>query len=212
MATLGKALLGHSALWNGSAQFLIDALQLGGDARDHISRYLGYGDADVARVLSCTDSRATVIAASEISDGEGHVYSLPLPPSLSGKTGNRRVIVTLAWFTPINPLNRDYRKAALWFQAPDSPLSADRSSSNFRTVQRGTLQHEVFEGDDAVGYIDGAMLRVKVNCRADAGRLIEAIPYALAVTLETAEELNVRVYEEIRDRLRIVVPVNPHTA
>ncbi len=42
---------------------------------------------------------------------------------------------------------------------------------DWQTVRRGTLQHEIFEGSDAVEFVDGASVRIKVNCRADAGTL-----------------------------------------
>jgi hypothetical protein len=75
-------------------------------------------------------------------------------------------------------------------------------------VRRGTLQHEIFEGDEAVAYMDGTNVRVKVNCRADAGLLIEPVPYALAVTLETAESLRVPVYAEVAERVRVETAVH----
>ena len=35
------------------------------------------------------------------------------------------------------------------------------------TIRRGTMQHEIFEGVAAVVHVDGATMRLKVNCRAD---------------------------------------------
>ena len=207
LTVLAKALLAHASSWGDAAAFLSTALGLGSDGRDHLSRYLGYGSVELNRVLSCEDSRVTVISAGEIADGEGHVYTLPLPPTLSGKVGRRRIIVTLAWLSPTNALHRDYRRAALWFQAPDSAVSTVRNEGDWRTVQRGTLQHEIFEGDDAVAFVDGATLNLKINCRADAGKLEERVPYAIAVTLEAEELLQVPVYEEVRARLRVQVPI-----
>lgn len=58
---------------------------------------------------------------------------------------------------------------------PESALNADRICVDWQTVQRGTLQHEIFEGESAVAYIDGATVKLKVNCRADAGRLDEGL-------------------------------------
>ena len=138
-------------------------------------------------VFSAVRVTGTVISASTIGEDEGHLYELPLPPSLSGIVGIRRLVVSLAWFTPINPLHRDYRRAGLWVSSPESALNTDRVCADWQTVQRGTMQHEIFEGDDAVAFIDGATIRFGVNCRADAGRSYERIPYGLAVTLETAE-------------------------
>ncbi len=203
LAVLTKALLAHGSSWTESAEALRQSLQLGNDFRDHIARYLGYGAVRLERVLACENHRVTVISAAEIADGEGHLYELPLPPSLSGVVGVRRLTVTLAWFTPINPLHRDYRRAGLWVSTPASALNVDRRCADWQTVQRGTMQHEIFEGDAVVAYIDGAAVRLKVNCRADAGRLDDPIPYALAVTLEAGEDLGVPIYQEVAERINL---------
>jgi hypothetical protein len=203
LAVLTKVLLVHGSSWTEAADAMQQFLQLGRDYRDHIARYLGYGAVQLERVLGCENHRVTVISASEIGDGEGHVYELPLPPSLSGIVGIRRITVSLAWLTPINPLHRDYRRAGLWVSALECPLRAGRMHVDWQTVQRGTMQHEIFEGDEAVAYIDGATARIKVNCRADAGRLDDRIPYAIAVTLETAEALRIPVFEEVEERIRL---------
>jgi hypothetical protein len=203
LAVLTKVLLVHGSSWTEAAEALRESLNLGRYYRDHVSRYLGYGAVQLDRVLGCNEHRVTVISASEIRNEEGHVYELPLPPSLSGVVGLRRLTVSLAWLTPINPQHRDYRRAGLWLSTPESSLQASRMYADWQTVQRGTMQHEVFEGDDAVAYVDGQMLRVKVNCRADAGSLVERVPYALAVTLETAEALRIPVYQEVAERVRL---------
>jgi hypothetical protein len=203
VTVLTKALLVHGSSWTEAAEALRQNLQLGRDYRDHIARYFGYSAARLKRVLGCENHRVTVISASTIGEDEGHVYELPLPPTLSGIVGIRRLVVSLAWFTPINPLDRDYRRAGLWVSTPESALNTDRVCADWQTVQRGTMQHEIFEGDDAVAFIDGATIRLKVNCRADAGRLDERAPYGLAVTLEAAEALRVPVYQEVAERINL---------
>jgi hypothetical protein len=65
------------------------------------------------------------------------------------------------------------------------------------------MQHEIFAGDAAVAYLDGPSVMIKANCRADAGRLDDRIPYAIAVTLETADDLRVPVFEEITERINL---------
>lgn len=207
LAVLTKTLIAHGSSWTEAADALRQSLQLGDDFRDHIARYLGYGAVRLERVLGCENHRITVISATEIGDGEGHLYELPLPPSLSGIVGVRRLTVTLGWFTPINPLHRDYRRAGLWVSKPDSSLNVSRVGADWQTVQRGTMQHEIFEGDAAVAYVDGASIRLKVNCRADAGRLDDRIPYALAVTLEAGEDLRVPVYQEVAERINLQTEV-----
>ncbi len=207
LAVLTKALLVHGSAWTGAAAVLRQSLQLGDNHRDHISRYFGYGAVHLERVLACEENRVTVISAARIAKDEGHVYELPLPPSLSGLVGLRRLVISLAWLTPINPQHRDYRRAALWVSSPESALRTKRICADWQTVQRGTLQHEIFEGESAVAFIDGDSVRIKVNCRADAGKLDERIPYALAVTMETAENLRVPVYAEVAQRINVEATV-----
>jgi hypothetical protein len=206
-----KCLLVHSCAWNDAAAFLrplVEEMNPEANIREQLARFMGYGKVDVGRVLACTEHRATIIGTGDLGDGEGHVYSVPLPPSLSGLVGRRRLTVTLAWFSPINPLHRGYRSAALWFEAPDFRVfQLSRLEGDHRAVQRGTAHHEIFEGERAVPFLDGTSIRIKVNCRADAKPLPDRVPYALAVTLEAAEELAVAIYDEVRVRLAVPVPI-----
>jgi len=86
-------------------------------------------------------------------------------------------------------------------------LAPKRTDAYWQAVTRGTVQHEVLEGQRAVDFQDGDMIVIKVNCRADAGEITAPIRYGLAVSLEVAEGISLPLYEEIRNRLRIRVPV-----
>ena len=84
--------------------------------------------------------------------------------------------------------------------------------ADHRAVQRGTVQHEVLEGSNAVAFHDGDSIVIKVNCRADAGDITEPIRYGLAVTLELAEDISIPlvrlpIYQEVRERLVVRIPV-----
>ena len=158
----------------------------------------------MAKVMVCTDQRVTVLGVGKLDDGEGQEFLLPLPPSLSAVTEKRRLTVTLAWLTPVNSTRQKYRIAHLWF-SPKNNLATDRICADHRAVQRGTVQHEVLESAKAVDFQDGDGIAIKVNCRADAGDIPEPIRYALAVTLEVAEGIDIPVYQEVRNRLRIRV-------
>ena len=70
--------------------------------RDYLGRFLGYGLANVSKVLFCTEQRVTVLGVGTLEDGYAEEFSLPLPPSLSAKAENRRLTITLAWITPTN--------------------------------------------------------------------------------------------------------------
>jgi hypothetical protein len=50
-------------------------------------------------------------------------------------------------------------------------------------------------------------LAIQVNCRKDAGKIEEPVPYGLVVSLEVAEGIDVAVYEEVRQRIAVPVEV-----
>jgi hypothetical protein len=172
---------------------------------DYVGRFLGYGLADIAKVMACTDQRVTILGVGELEDGEGHEFVFPLPPSLSAVTHKRRLTITLAWLSPVNCTRQNYRIAHLWFN-PKNDLAPDRTCADHDAVQRGTVQHEVLEGGKAVDFQEGDTIIIKVNCRADGGDIPEAVRYGLAVTLEVAEGIDIPIYQEVKDRLRIRVP------
>jgi hypothetical protein len=211
-AVVVKALLAHGAEW-GSAGDLFDGClrtdDNGRNLRNIIAQHLGFGIADIERVKDCTERRATAIGFGAMTNESGHLYRFPLPPSLSGIPGLRRLIVTLAWFSPINVRHGKYRRANLWFDRVEKELDVDRCDGDWRGVRRGTLQHEVFEGERAAVFTDGDAIAIRVNGRAEAGDLNDAVPYGLAVSLEVGETLSVPVFDEVRTRIRPAVKVQP---
>ena len=205
---LTKSLLVHGAAWGSVLSTYETALKNAANRRifrEYVGRFLGYGEANIARVMSCTEERVTVLGYGELNDGEGAVFSLPLPPSLSAIGDRRRLTITLAWLSPINSRRQAYRVAHLWFD-PRNIIAPSRLFADHRAVQRGTLQHEVLEGDHAEAFQNGASVPIQVNCRSDAGDIRDPIRYGLAITLEIVDNIPQRVtplpiYEEIRDRL-----------
>jgi hypothetical protein len=207
-AVLLKALLVHGADWADAGvlyESILHNTQNSATFTDYVGRFLGYGMANMAKVTACTDQRVTVLGVGELSDGEGHDFIFPLPPSLSAVTHKRRLTITLAWLSPVNSTRQNYRIAHLWFN-PKNDLAGKRICADHDAVQRGTVQHEVLESEKAVDFQDGDTITIKVNCRADAGDIPEPIRYALAVTLEVAEGIDIPIYQEVRDRLRVRVP------
>ena len=172
------------------------------------ARYLGYGTPDIKRVIECTERRATALGYGSIRKDEKHEFMFPLPPSLSGLNEERSLIITLAWFSPINPDSRKYRKANLSFDPPDDEAGVKRINAHWQHVKNGTVQHEVLEGNEVVTYQDGESLEIDVVCRQDAGSLDESVNYGLAVTLEVAEEVEIPIYEEIRQRIEVPIPID----
>lgn len=202
---LVKALLVHGAGWGDHSTTLDEVLREGSNdqkLKTRIARFLGYGVADLTRVLDCTDHRATLIGCERLRAEESHDYAIPLPPGLGGRTEWRRFTITLAWLSPINPQHHKYRQAQLWFDPPRTPLRVSRRQAEWQSVRRGTIQHEVLEGDDACVITEGDTMKLTVNCRPDAGRLKEPVPYAIAVSLEVAQGVDIALYDEVRARLR----------
>lgn len=204
-----KALLAHGASWGDEEDFLDNVFD-GPDSgakrwwriKHACAQFLGYGPADFERGTVCTDERVIVLGCGTLKSDEGHVYHVPIPPALHAQTVRRRLTVTLAWFTPINPRHRDYRVADLWCDPPRTFLQVNRIDAHHDAVTRGTLQHEVLEGERAVSVVDGDTMPVQVNCRYMAGsKIVEGVPYALLVSLECAHPLGVSIYDQVKTRI-----------
>lgn len=215
MALWLRTLLAHSTSWSAGAFELVQrALRTESNARtftDEVSALLAFGKVDADRVIACTAERATILAGGSIGANERFMHRMPLPPSLNAHTAWRRLTITLSWFSPINPTHRRYRCAYLWFEAPaQRELVVQRRGVDWQAVRRGTLQHEVLEGEQGVINIaPDAVLDVPVSCIADAGALDERVAYAMAVTLEVAPGVNTKIYDEVRARVLPRVPVRP---
>ena len=206
---LMKTLLAHGASWAGAQGRYETALKNAQNSktfREYLGRFLGYGLVDVGKVGTCSKQRVTILGFGELGDGEGDDFTFPLPVSLSAVAERRRLTITLGWLSPINAARQSNRVAHLWFN-PKNGIAPSRQFADHRAVQRGTLQHEVLEGEDATVFKDGESISLRVNCRGDAGDVVTAVRYGLAMTLEVAEGVDIAVYQEVRDRLRVAVDV-----
>ena len=217
MAVLIKTLLVHSAKQDTDVVDLLT--QSVGASRSRkrkeiLSRYIGYGNANVDRVLHCTEQRGTVIGFGEIAVNQAHEYHFPLPISLSARKTKIQMLVTLAWFSPINPKHRNLREAKLELKPSELwdkiPLRLKRKDSDNYQVLRGTVQHEVLEHTtlSTSAYEEDSHISLQVTCKADATDSLEdKIPYGLAVTLEVED--SIQIYDEIRQKLKLSVPIKP---
>lgn len=204
-----KAMLVHGCSWGdvgNRLEGILSANHSSKEIKSWISRWLGYGLPDIQRVQECNAQRATLLGFGSLGDDQAHAFRLPLPPSLSAVTHVRRLTVTLAWFTPVMSTTQKYRGAKLWFESKHG-ITEDRQDADWQAVRRGTIQHEVFEGDQAVPFADGETIKIQVNCAKDAGEFTAPIAYGLAVSLEVAENVNVAVYDEVKARVAVPVQV-----
>lgn len=203
-AVMIKALLAHGAsLGNIEGQVLAARpdVEHWHAQRRLVSRYAGYGVADVERALTCTEQRATMLGVGELRNEKAWEFRVPIPEALNATLVKRRLTVTLSWFTPTNARHSKYRAARLWVDVSVEALRLERSEGEWRQLQLGTLQHEVFEGEGAVPVVPGQSMVVRVNCLADAGRLDSPVEFALCVSLEVAEGVALPIYEQVRARI-----------
>ena len=217
-SVLLKALMVHSARWDPDA---VDALKdvIGENGtlhweheRDEVSRFLGFGCPDVERVIDCAESRATLIGWNTIGPKETDRYDIPLPVELEGVHGFRALNVTIGWLTPITHSHRMYRLAKFRVgPGGDKNYSIGVSNAKIQpshnALGKGTIYHHRWEGEDAADFVNEGNLVIDVTCSPAAGELDEDVPYGVAVTLEVGPEIDIQVYERIRDRLRVAVRV-----
>ncbi|MDM8515661.1 S8 family peptidase [Desulfobacterales bacterium HSG16] len=204
-----KALLVHGCCWGDIGNRISDVLrnpENSSQLQSLVSRWTGYGVPRLDRVQTCTDQRATLLGFGQLSDGNAHIFRLPLPPALGSSREWRRLTVTLAWLSPIAANTQKYRISSLWFEVSGVSLATNRKegcggTTGWRAVRRGTVQHEIFEGQKAEPFMDGEVIEIKVNCRKDAGKIQNPIAYGLAVSLEVSEGVDIAVYNEIRTRI-----------
>ena len=214
MGLLLKALLTHTAEWPVQTEALC-AKALTSDVdrsrlKDHLAGVLGYGVLRPTRGASCTATRATAVGGGTIGKDRRQVHRFPIPICLHARNEWRRLTLTLAWFTPISSTDRRYRIARLRLESPkgDSPLNVTGGQVHGDAAVRGTVQHLVLErAKSAMLVNDDQVVEFGVTCAEDAFELTAPIPYAVIVSLETAHETGLPIYEQVAAALRVRVPV-----
>lgn len=207
-AILLKAMLTHSASWESIADKL--ALTMGSSPKQ-LSMWLGNGIPDISRVIECTKERITLIGLGALKKDEGDIFKLPLPVDFSSRLMKRKLTVTLSYLSPVAPNKQAYRGAQLWFNIDDGGkgLAPDRLNTEWQAVRKGSLQHEIFIGENPIVWNDDDLI-IKVNCKEEASKIKTAIPYCLFVSFEVAEGFDVDLYADVsaRIRQRVQIPNN----
>lgn len=207
-AILLKAMLTHGASWTTIADKVAAAT---GDPVKKLCKWLGNGIPNIGRVVECTKERITLIGLGALKKEKGDIFKLPLPVDFSTRLLKRKLTVTLAYLSPIAANKQAYRSAQLWFTIDDGQkgLVPERQNTEWQAVRKGTLQHEIFIGENPIVWNDNDLI-IKVNCRQEAGKFREAIPYCLFVSFEVAEGFNVDLYTDVTTKIRqrVQIPNN----
>lgn len=201
---LVRALLAHACSWGDWWAELGPDLPVGRDRR-RLTPLLGYGRIDPERSRGAVN-RAVVIAGNSIGMDERHSYDLPLPPSIRSKAEWHRVGITLAYWAPVTHGLKRYRASKVFFTTSNAKtisklVGGDRIDAYYRAVVRGSLQHEVIEGDKSLGFFGDATFPIHVECMKDGQNnsgQTSRIRYALVASIETAAETSTTVHDEVR--------------
>jgi hypothetical protein len=216
-AVIIKALLAHGCAWQATGA-LLDAIyppverKRWARRRETITRFVGFGRIDLSRVLTAEGSRITLLADDVIKHDQLHEYAIPIPRAMTDNREIRRIILTLAWSSPIEPASTRYRGIGLDIVDQDGGRNfwegvKGATQPHPDAGRRGTLQHLVLEGSKLVRAAGTGAIFVGVQARAAISSFEDSMaPYALAVTLEMAQpvrqDLNADVAARIRPKIR----------
>ena len=117
--------------------------------KSELNQYLGYGLVDEKRIHACTDQQATLLHSGILKDKESHIYDFPLPDCLALSSELRRVIVTVAWFSPINAQSAEYNGAKLWVSGVNKQkLKLSEGDYYHPHLGKGSSFHVAYKGDE----------------------------------------------------------------
>lgn len=169
--------------------------------KSDLNQFLGFGVVDEERIHACNDQQATMLYTNELEHEGSHVYQFPLPLCLNATNVNRRVIVTLAWFSPTNPASIKYNGSKLWVSgANKQDLQVPEGDYYHSHTQNGTAFHAVYTGKKVSDLSVGDLLTIQVNCRERAGVTGKSIQYALMVTVD-APGSQLPIYSQVKARV-----------
>ena len=225
LALLTRVLAINASRWPDAAKALYaaeNATQSGRfqQAAEEVARHFGYGFLDAELMREAPLHGVTLVGLGQIRKDRGTIFDMPLPSSLSGDRVHRSMLVSLTWFSPVEPARAKYRLAALEAIAADGDVLEDDAEDKdwnlamkseppaVALLKRGTAwsRRLVHKRLHAPAYGDGATLPIRVQCRDASGGGLDPdldISFAIAVTLEVAATAEYDVREEIRDQLLV---------
>ncbi|MEH6461713.1 S8 family peptidase [Chitinimonas sp. JJ19] len=208
-----KALLVHGCRWGAIGELLDATYQPRGPGmharrRETITRFLGFGQADLTRVANGEANRITLIGEDCIQAGQRHGYKLPIPASMVNNREVRTITITLAWTCPTTHTTSDPRGVVLKLCGPDGSSSywdgvstEGRAQPSTAAGGRGTVIHVIHSGKKLIKNPDGT-LSIYVQATSKVGFEKEKAPYAVAITLELAQQQRSQLYQQVLQAVR----------
>ena len=225
LALLTRALAINAGRWPDAAKELYAAEMAARRGRfqqagEEVARHFGYGFLDPDLMRGAPLHGVTLVGLGQVRKDRGTIFDMPLPSSLSGDSVHRSMLVTLTWFSPVEPARARYRLAALEAISADVDEFEDDAEDKHwnlamkseppavAIIKRGTAwsRRLVHNRVHAPEFDDAATLPVRVQCRDASGGGLDPdldIRFAIAVTLQVAATAEYDVHEEIQDQLLI---------
>ncbi len=205
-AVLLKAMLCHGAEHNEAiTKYLEKQLKTDHNKRTFrsvVNQFVGFGHVNEGRIHGCKQSQATLLGTGTITEGECLGFAVPLPACLAASTEQRRLVVTIAWLSPVNARHNDYRGAQLWGEPEKKKLNLGPNLNYHHHLKHGTVCHDVFEGEKAAAFMSGDELKINVYCKLRAGLNRISVPFAIIATLDSPN-LNLPIYSEVKQELEV---------
>lgn len=224
-----KALMVNAATWPESALALFETekTRLGGShkhyqAKELVLRQYGYGAIDASMLIESPLQGVTLVGTGSIRKDGGEIFELPLPESLSGVAADRRLQITLAWFSPVSTTRSNYKLAALTAVASNS--SEDGNEDRDDEWHLGMKNHQLDEKllskssvwsrrlikkrNLVTEYNAGTVIPIRVQCRDVSNGGLDPdkdIPFAIVVTLALDTQVEFDIYSEIEQQIRVGV-------
>jgi len=223
-ANLLRALLANSARPPDPA---VDRLQRLGDAS--VRNLCGYGIANATVASTSDTNRAVLYADDTIALDRFYVYEVPIPREFSETKGSRSIHVTLAFDPPTRHTRADYLGVQMSFRLVrgksleevidfykkrdkdvdgELPELEGRYDCSFdpksRVRECGTLQSAIFtmRQNPAAEYGETYYLVVRCERKWIADDFLQQ---RFAVVVELSHQVDVQLYERIRQRVQVRV-------
>jgi subtilisin family serine protease len=184
----------------------------------------GHGVVDMERAAFSDDDRVVLYAEDELATDHFAVYQIPIPEAFQTERGRRTIRVSLAYDPPVRHTRRDYAGITMGFRLIRG-CQSDLIFEHFRrrTVEEGRFPEMATRFN--CGLEPGPTLREKSSLqtatatfqrdvsnygdtyhlvvRCAGGWAEEIAVQAFALVVEIAHEGEVRLYERLRQQIRV---------
>jgi hypothetical protein len=220
MSLLARALAVHGARWPDAAVDQRNALIMAGVHHEHaaaeVAAAYGHGLLDEGRMREAPVMGSTLVGLGTVRRDGARLFDVPLPPSLSGDKVDRSLVVTVAWFSPVDASRARYRLARLQAVAGEDgeptdkgwrlAMKGDPPPSN--AIGRGTVwsRRLIHSAKTVPAFAADATIPLRVQCLDGSGGGLspdEDIRFAVAITLQLPLSARYDVHDEIKQIVRV---------